>query len=113
MNVKATELLHKLRSIDRKEYEDEALAQIDGWIRQIDELSTLEALSTHFMVERWIKEDKAEIASIEDILIHKRDLEMHERNLLLDKKTMYTKNVHRFDPDVQLSEIAKTIDDSL
>ncbi len=113
MNPKATELLSKLRSITRSDYDGDALLQIDGWINQIEELDALDALSTHFMVERWIEEDKAEIKSIEETLIHKRGMEMHERDLLLDKKLMYTKNVHRFDSSARLDEIARMIDESL
>ena len=113
MNVLASELLSKLRSLDRSEYEAEALTQIDNWINQIEEIGSLDALSSHFLVKQWMEEDKAEIQNIEDILINKRDLEKHERNLLLDKKTMYTKNVHRFDSSVQLDELAKTIDENL
>lgn len=113
MNPKATELLSKLRSLDRGEYAEEALAQVDAWIKRIEEMDSLDALSTHFLVKQWMEEDKAEIQNIEDILINKRDLEKHERNLLLDKKTMYTKNVHRFDSSVQLDELAKTIDENL
>ena len=113
MNVLASELLSKLRSLDRSEYEEEALTQIDNWINQIEEIGSLDALSSHFLVKQWMEEDLREIQNIEEILINKRDLEKYERNLLLDKKTMYTKNVHRFDSGEMLVQIKRMIDDSL
>lgn len=107
------QLIARIRKIDRSEYEESALQQFDSWIRELEEFDAKRAYAEHFITKEYVAELKTEIAAIEDTLLNTRGLDKYERDLLLDKKTMYTRFVQRFEVGPDLEELARTIEESL
>lgn len=110
--VDSQQLLAKLHKQDRESCDEVLLLAIDNWTKQIEEIEAIRAVTATFVIERILDDFRSEIKNIDDTLLTKRKkdgLTEFDREVLLEKKMMYTKFVHYFDADEKLERIANEI----
>lgn len=109
----AQTLIAKLNKVDRNEYDDVALATLDQWIKQIEEIEALRAVSENFIIKDKLESYRNRVESINCDLLEKYELPELERKVLLKEKNLYLDFINSFDPEMRLKTIAKEIENNL
>ncbi len=109
----AQDLRDRINGFDRSEYDEVAVAQMDGWLRRIDELEGIGALAEATAIKDRIKRLENEIKDIENKLLTVRDMTELERHNLLDRKDLYREFINSFDVDKSLENISTEINKNL
>lgn len=115
--INIDQLMRRMNQAKADEYEPADIAIIDGWIKQVEEFQAKESLSQNMLIRKYISDVKSEVEHIDEILKTKRKVDNFtefDRELLLERKIMYTKFVQQFEADGdELKRLAQSIEDSL
>lgn len=108
--MNAEELIARISKLDRSEYEPEAIASMDAWVRQLQNVLALETLASNQILKDVLDDLRLEVERIDDILLdRKKVVELlvgREAELisLYDKKDLYLDFIRRFTGDSPIVE---------
>lgn len=109
----AQDLRNRINGFDRSEYEEFAVAQMDSWLKRINEIEGIGAILDSPAIQDRIKRLEKEIKDIEVKLLTVRDMTELERHNLLDRKDLYFEFINSFDVDKSLEGIATEVEKNL
>lgn len=108
------ETLKKISEAKAKFLDPQDQAVVSGWEAEAKRHLMTVSLKGHKGIEMILTNYKADIASMNDVLLNSRDLNESDRNRLLDKREMYEKFIRIFnDAETGLEKIEKEVDENL
>jgi hypothetical protein len=114
--MNAEELIAKISKLNKSEYEPEAIASMDAWVRQLQNVLALETLASNQILKDVLDDLRLEVERIDDILVDRKKVvellngRQVELLSLYDKKDIYLDFIRRFTSDSPVvEEIANAV----
>ncbi len=104
-------LIEKIEEI-KHEYEPEAQAQFDIWIKKLRESDAIKLLRDHFAVQDFIKALKERIQSDNQILQEKRHMTLEERERIFIQKDVLNEFLSIFDVEMVEKQVEQIISEN-